>query len=231
MSHGRRIARLKLIPPSPDTAEKYLRIWPKRQLFFEPGSFPLLTASALFGIDQPLQLEIGCGSGEFLCSLAGQFSDKYFIGVEVSRRAVYAAVEKAKKALLDNILFIYTDFKLTYPLLRPNSIKAVYLHFPDPNYPTKYHKRRIFDPEFLDYIHPVLTSDGFIDVVTDQQPFFLHMLGVAESDDRFRLADIQHPVIDLQVKSRFQRAWERAERQVFRFELRKKAVLPEAQGF
>ena len=70
MSRGRRIARIKLVPPSESAAEKYLLDWDNRTLFHHPEKFPRLTPEYLFRIDSPLTLEIGCGTGEFLINSA-----------------------------------------------------------------------------------------------------------------------------------------------------------------
>ncbi len=182
-----------------------------------------MSGTGIFGIDQPIHLEIGCGTGEYLLALAEQNPTELYLGVEVSRRAVFHAVNQANQARLENLRFIYTDFKMTYPQLRPSTLKAVYLHYPDPNYAKRFVKRRIFDHQFLEHIYPALVPGGIISVVTDQKPFFMDMLALAESDERFIKTHSERYLthFDSPVKSRFQRAWERSQRPVFRFELRK----------
>lgn len=223
MSHGRRIGRIKLISPTPEVARKYLLFWNKGELYHNPAQFPPITGAGIFGIKQPIHLEIGCGTGEYLLELAEQNPAELYLGVEVSRRAVFHAVNQANQANLENVRFIYTDFKMTYPQLRPGTLRAVYLHYPDPNYASRFTKRRIFDQQFLDHIYPALVPGGIISVVTDQQPFFMDMLALAESDERFSKTHTERYLthFDSSVKSRFQQAWERSERAVFRFELKK----------
>ena len=77
-----------------------------------------------------MELEIGCGSGEFLCSLARRDRQTNFVGVEVKRKSIYEAVARASSAALENVVFLRADFRLLYPLLAPGSLDAVYLHFP-----------------------------------------------------------------------------------------------------
>lgn len=223
MSHGRRIGRIKLIPPTPEVARKYLLFWSKRELYHNPAQFPPMTGQGIFGINQPIHLEIGCGTGEYLLALAEQHPDELYLGVEVSRRAVFHAVNQANKANLENVRFVFTDFKMTYPQLRPDTLKIVYLHYPDPNYASRFTKRRIFDQEFLAHIYPALAPGGIISVVTDQHQFFMDMLALAEADPRFAKTHPQRYLTSFNapVKSRFQRAWERGKRSLFRFELKK----------
>jgi len=178
----------------------------------------------LFGVDKPLVLEIGCGSGEFLVGEAAARPDELFLGVEASRRAAYYAIDLARQERLVNILFLRADFKMLLPLLRPNSLTAVHLLFPDPNYGTKFEKKRIIDLDFLDAMSTALLPEGILQVVTDEQDFFMDVLGVTESDARFDRAHEERylSTFEPRVKTRFQRAWERKDKPVFRLELKRR---------
>jgi tRNA (guanine-N7-)-methyltransferase len=222
MSRGRRIARIKLVPPSPAAAKKYLLEWDNRTLYHAPQDYPKLTSQNLFDQPGPMVLEIGCGTGEFLLNCAQTQPEIKFVGVEISRRAIYNAVNQAEKLGLENIKLIKADIRLLYPLMAPGTWSQIHLNFPDPNYAAGRKKHRIFSPEFLDACHYSLTPDGMISVVTDQHPFLLDMLEIAEADPRFKKT---HPEPYLEgfspaQKSRFQSAWERLERSTYRFELK-----------
>ena len=224
MSRGRRISRVKYIPPSPKVAEKYLREWDNKDLYFHPEKFPKLSKEVLFHLPGTLELDIGCGTGEFLNAKASANTNSYFVGIEISRRAIYHAVNQANKLELGNILYIKTDLKLTYSLFVPESLQTIYLNFPDPNYGNRNLKHRIFTPEFLDAIYPALTTTGKFIIVTDQHPFLLDMLDIAEKDERF-IKTHEAPYLttfDPVEKTRYQIAWERVKRPVFRFELKKR---------
>ncbi len=221
MSRGRRISRVKFIVPSKETALKYLREWDSRTLFQAPDTYPPLESQSLFNCNTTMILDIGCGTGEFLLALAQNKPDKKFLGVELSRRAIYHAVNQAKRLELENILFIKADIRLLYPLFRPNTFETVHLNFPDPNYGARHRKNRIFTNELLEHFHSALIPGGLISVVTDQRSFVIDMLEIAERDLRFMK---NHPErflthFDPQQKTRFQTAWERFDRSVFRFEL------------
>ena len=221
MSHSRKVARIKLNPPKSEDSKRYLLSWEAKELYQNLDKFPPLNCQTLFGTTSSMQLEIGCGTGEFICGLAEDQRDNKFVGIDFSRRAIYSAVNLAAAKDLSNIKFIKADFKRLYPLLTPNSLSMVFLHFPDPNYKAKHHKHRIFDKIFLNHLYKTLTPNGKISVVTDQEPFFLAMLILAESDARYKKA---HPerfltYFEPHIKSRFQRAWERIEQPIYHFEL------------
>jgi tRNA (guanine-N7-)-methyltransferase len=225
MSRGRRISRIKLIPPSPEAASKYLLEWDNRTLYHSPENYPRLTGENLFSNPSPMVLEMGCGTGEFLIELAGKHPEQCFIGVEISRRAIYHAVNLAEKSCLENIKFIKADIRLLYPLMQADTWDMIHLNYPDPNYSASRRKHRIFSPEFLDACYKSLTGTGKISIVTDQGPFLLDMLEIAEADRRFAKTHPERYMKNLTTtgKTRFQRAWERVNRPVFHFELQKSA--------
>ena len=224
MSRGRRISRVKYKIPSEKISKRYLREWDNKTLYHYPEHYPKLNRSELFYRDGSICIDIGCGTGEFTNALAIENPDQDFLGIEISRRAIYYAVHQAARYHLKNILYIKADFKLLEPLFSQNSLINVFLNFPDPNCGGENRrKHRIFTSNFLDLMHKALIPDGTIQVVTDQKTFLIDMLEIAESDHRFTKT---HPERYLETfsppeKTRFQIAWEKFERPVYRFILTK----------
>lgn len=226
MSHGRRIGRVKLIIPTPEVQEKYFLHWNSKDLYYNPEIYPEISGAGLFHSSQAIHLEIGCGTGEYLVGLAKSNPNELYVGIETSTRSIYYAIDLAQKNDLNNIRFIQADFKNTYKLIPDKTFKNIILHFPDPNYGKKHLKHRIFDQEFLDKMDSALISEGLLSIVTDQEEFFFDMLKIAESDPRFTKTHEERFLNDFnsEIKSRFQRAWERFASPIFRFELAKKDI-------
>src|SRR5215217_9267871 len=116
----RSLDRKKVPTPDERTSARYLLEMPGDQLYRKLQAFPKICSASLFGNEKSMELEIGCGSGEFLCSLAQRDSEMNFVGVEVKQKSVYEAVATAASVELDNILFLRANFRLLYPLLVPN---------------------------------------------------------------------------------------------------------------
>ncbi|HLI52358.1 MAG TPA: hypothetical protein VKU87_11200, partial [Thermomicrobiaceae bacterium] len=133
----------------------------------------------------------------------------------------YSAVASASKLGLDNIFFVSADFNQMHPLLAPASIRAIYLHFPDPCMEPKFRKRRIFTEAFLDLAHRALEPNGSLSVMTDHRQFFFEMLALADSDGRWESPHDQPYLVGFEplVKSRHQRIWEGHGISTLRFEL------------
>ncbi len=218
------IRHLKFSPPDEDTARKYLLQWQTGDLYHSPEAFPRLDSSSIFSNTQPLELEIGCGTGEFLCALATGEPETNFIGLDISLKSLFIAVEKARTLSLDNTRFIKAAVQFAYPLLVPGSLRAVYMHFPDPCLRPKYRKKRIFNRAFLDHVYIALADGGRLSVMTDLPELFESMLALVEQDARFEKTHGERYLqgFDLGVNSRYQGVWKKHGLAPLRFIVRKK---------
>jgi tRNA (guanine-N7-)-methyltransferase len=200
--------RIRTKPPPAHIAEKYLRYWDMGDLYSHPERYPKITSNILFGNENQLQLEIGCGVGEHLVALAKENPKVNFVGVDTFGKALYQTVMRSNKAHLDNILLIRADIKLVYPLLFTKSLKKVYLHFPIPHH-GRYRNRRIFTQQFLDVFYRALEPEGRISFISDDQRYFERILSVAKDDQRYEVEEIYDGSSDfdrLQM-SHYQRLW------------------------
>ena len=216
--------QIRLRPLDDLAIRKYLRVYDPRSLYHEPETFPTLCSQQLFENRAPLELEIGCGTAEFLCSLAAKAPGVNFVGVDIALRPLYKAVELASSLALDNARFIQANFAQMYPLLEPASLRQVYIHFPDPNTRPKFQRRKLVTPAFLDAIHLALIPGGGLSLMTDHAELFHELLMVIEADSRFEKAHAERYLIGFEpeVKSRFQRIWERHNLPILRLEVCKR---------
>lgn len=200
---------------------KYLLFLTGRQLFHDPDLLPRISSGHLFANDLPLELEIGCGTGDYLCSVAAREPGINFVGVDLHPKSLYKAIHTASSLSLDNVKFVRANFNLIYPLLVPGSLEAIYLHFPDPNVESKFRKRRIFSERFLNEMYVALAPDGLISVMTDHKGLFMDMLSVSERDKRWEKTHDERYLTGFEVgtKSRYQRIWESHGLPTLRYEL------------
>ncbi len=211
MSRGRRIVRLKMKVPSKKIHNKYLLEWSAKHIREKINTLPELTSPALFNNHSPLELEIGTGTAEYLCDLGSQNSGTNYLGIEVSRKSVYMAIDLAAKMALENIRFIKANYQLLNPIMVDQSWECVYLHFPDPVHKRKDEKHRIFTSAFLDKMSAILIKGGKISVASDDVRFFTEMLDVAKAHSSFEFEHPDSEWIEFQPlkKSRFQIFWEK----------------------
>ena len=116
------------------------------------------------------------------------------------------------------------EFRRTVAALKStDSLQAVFLHFPNPHTKSGFKKHRLFTQNFLDQMHKALVVGGKLSVMTDLIEFFVDMLLIAEADSKFRKSHKERYLVgfDAEMKSRFQRLWERHGLPTLRFELEK----------
>ena len=117
-------------------------------------------------------LEIGCGRGQFLASIAEQYPNNYYIGVEGRSSIVLRALELIDEKKLNNAkcIFSYIDDITEY--FDRCELSGIYLNFSDP-WPKKRHaKRRLTHRRFLEGYKEVLKPGHFIEFKTDNDDFF-----------------------------------------------------------
>lgn len=223
----KKLGRMKVRVPDEETARKYLLWLSGRELHYEPEILPKIRSDSLFGNDRPLELEVGCGSGEFLCSLAREHPEVNFVGIDRHRKSLYKAIEEASGKALENILFIGADFRFVYPLLSDESLQAIHLRFPDPGAKARERRKRLFSKRFVDEAHRALVPGGRLVLITDDEDYFEQALATVEEDGRWKKESGQGRPADSEgnARSRFERMWEQRGRQAFWLELTKSSTV------
>ncbi|MCM1334642.1 MAG: tRNA (guanosine(46)-N7)-methyltransferase TrmB [Bacteroides sp.] len=149
----------------------------------------LLRLSEIFGNENPLRLEIGCGKGQFAEEIARRNPAVNFIAVEQSPNVLVAAMERAKRAELTNLKFISGTAEFLERLIPPKSVERIYLNFSCPFPKSSYAKHRLTHARFLKIYRALLSPGGYIVQKTDNAAFFEFSLN-SFSDCGYRLRRI-----------------------------------------
>ena len=126
---------------------------------------------AIFGRVAPLQVDLGCGDGSFLCELAQLHPDRDFLGIDRLVGRVAKACRKAIAVENVRILNVESSYAVGY-LLPEGSVETFYLMFPDPWPKRRHHRRRIVTKDFLESTHRALENGGILQIATDQFDYF-----------------------------------------------------------
>ncbi len=123
----------------------------------------------------PLQLEIGCGKGDFAVGMAAKHPDQNWIAMERVSDVACLALEKAmrkKDAIPGNLLFLIGDARNVAEWFPEHTVDTIYLNFSDP-WPKKgYAKRRLTHRGFLELYRRVLVPGGMLKLKTDNEGLF-----------------------------------------------------------
>lgn len=158
--------------------------WPTFGLELKPEKLDLET---VFGRQSDTILEIGFGMGTSLAKMAENNPNQNYIGIEVHRPGVGALLKLVEEKQLTNIR-VYNDdaIEVLAQCIPENSLKAVYLFFPDPWHKKRHHKRRIVQPEFAKMIAKHLRPEGQFHMATDWQNYAEHMMTVLTNEPGYK---------------------------------------------
>lgn len=143
----------------------------------------------IFGNDNPIHLEIGCGKGKFICEMAQKYPDINFIAIEVVKDVMVIAMEKAEPLGLKNLRFIIADAANLAEYFEQGEVSRIYLNFSDPWKKSKQAKRRLTHKNFLDVYKKIINIGDDICFKTDNQKLFEFSLNSFAEED-FKMSDI-----------------------------------------
>lgn len=136
---------------------------------------PPINWQELFGNENPVEVEIGCGKGRFLLEASRQHPEINYIGVERALKYVQRTKERLLKENATGVVLIWSDAAyLVDRYIGEGTVEAYHVYFPDP-WPKKRHrKRRLFRNEvwIRGLIRTLNSSGGRIHVATDYAEYF-----------------------------------------------------------
>ncbi len=130
------------------------------------------TLREVFGNDNPVYLEIGCGKGGFAIEHAKRNPDINILALEVISNVIIVGLEKAEALALPNIKFINCRAEHLTSYFDEAVFDRIYLNFSCPYPKNTYANRRLTAPAFLDVYKKVLKKGCEIHQKTDNQKLF-----------------------------------------------------------
>lgn len=153
-------------------ADRILNLQIEERRFDAPQTAGHSLPDCLPADDRPVELEIGCGKGGFICQMAARHPDVFFIAVEKYSNVLVSAAEAAKEAGLDNILFVWGDAEYLGRLLPSGRVRRLYLNFSTPFPKKRQVTHRLTHAHFLQLYRHLLAPGGSVIQKTDDRGFF-----------------------------------------------------------
>lgn len=132
----------------------------------------ILDVEKVFGNNNPVHLEIGCGKGQFAEEIARRNPDINFVAVEQNVNVLVTAMERTHKSGLKNLRYVMGMAEYLEKIFPEKSVDKIYLNFSCPFPKNTYAKHRLTHERFLAIYMNILKDDGLIVQKTDNTHFF-----------------------------------------------------------
>lgn len=174
-----------------DKASDYLIILRNDSLNFNDVDKEInyIDLKELFGNDNPVYLEVGCGKGQFGCTFAEQNPNANVICVEKVKNVIVLACEEAQRRGLNNIKFINCGAEYLTSYFKDDSFEALFLNFSCPYPKNKHESHRLTYSRFLNIYKKLLKDNAPIYQKTDNMHFFEYSLE-SYSKNGFEISNI-----------------------------------------
>ncbi|NNF01199.1 MAG: tRNA (guanosine(46)-N7)-methyltransferase TrmB [Bacteroidia bacterium] len=126
----------------------------------------------VFGNDNDIVLELGCGRGEYTVGLARKYSDKNFIGIDIKGARLWRGAKTGHEENILNTAFMRTKIELLGYFFDENEVSEIWLTFPDPQPKAIKENRRLTNMTFLETYIRILKPNGIFHLKTDNRDLF-----------------------------------------------------------
>jgi len=132
----------------------------------------LIDFFVVFGNDNPVALEIGCGKGGFVCALAKENLGVNYLALEKMSNVILTPMEEVKRQGIENIRFLNIRAECLPCYIPEGSLDCIYLNFSTPLPKLGYATQRLTHRNFLEMYKKLLKKGGRILQKTDNRDFF-----------------------------------------------------------
>ncbi len=127
-----------------------------------------------FNYNKKITLELGCGKAEYTLALAQAYPQEKFIGIDIQGERLWHGATEALNKKLTNTLFLRMPIENIAEFFPKNSVKEIWLTFPDPQSKKGKIKKRLTSPRFLNIYKKILKTNGLINLKTDNYNLFIY---------------------------------------------------------
>jgi len=140
-----------------------------------------------------LHLDIGCAAGEFLFELALSNTSWNYLGIEIREKLVKNAKLKVIESGFKNLNFVFGNanniLNDVQSKLIIKNLKSISFYFPDPWFKKRHYKRRIIQPDFINFLSNSLQKGTLIFIKTDVKDLFNYMESTISNNFYFKTID------------------------------------------
>ncbi len=157
----------------------------------EPGILPITDgiydlkgkwSQTVFGNNNPVVLELGCGRGDYSIGLQALNPLKNYVGVDIKGCRIW----NGAKYIIDNnirgIRFLRTRLEKIDLFFGESEVDEIWLPFPDPRPKNSEMSKRSVSPVFLKRYSKILINGGSVNLKTDSTLLFKYATNILKAN-------------------------------------------------
>jgi tRNA (guanine-N7-)-methyltransferase len=164
---------------------------------------PRLDVSEVFGNDNSVCLEIGCGRGDLAVSFGPTHRDLNLIAIDIHTRGIANILQGIEKQSLTNTRVVEGDVLVLLKRFADASLTEVWVFFPDPWPKPREQRRRLMRPDVVDEFARVLKVGGVLRLATDIEDYWRKSITVVAENESFADPELSRP--DWRIETVFER--------------------------
>ena len=164
---------------------------------------PQLDVSEVFGNDNSVCLEIGCGRGDLAVSFGPTHRDLNLIAIDIHTRGIANILQGIEKQSLTNTRVVEGDVLVLLKRFADASLTEVWVFFPDPWPKPREQRRRLMRPDVVDEFARVLKVGGVLRLATDIEDYWRKSITVVAENESFADPELSRP--DWRIETVFER--------------------------
>ena len=127
---------------------------------------------AEFGNDRPIDLEIGCGRGDFVTALAKRDPMRNVVAMDLKNEVLVYALRKVNEATLDNVRILSMKAEELDEVFAQGEISNIFINFANPWPKAGQNKRRLTHTRFLSLYRLIIGEGSTIQFKTDDEGLY-----------------------------------------------------------
>lgn len=136
----------------------------------------------VFGNNDPLVLELGCGYGEYTMAMAQLMPEHNFIGIDIKGNRIYTGAQWLLEQRINNAVFVRTAIELLPHYFGEQEVSEIWLPFPDPFRRESKSSRRLTSGFFINIYRQFMQPEGIVHLKTDSTLLYEYTLeSIAEN--------------------------------------------------
>ena len=164
---------------------------------------PKLDLREVFGNNNPVCLEIGCGRGDLAVSFGSTHLDHNLIAIDIHTRGIANILNGIENHSITNTRVVEGDVLVLLKRFADASLSEVWIFFPDPWPKPREQRRRLLRPDVVQEFARVLKDGGVLRLATDIEDYWRKSMGIVAANESFDVPEFSRP--DWRIETVFER--------------------------